>query len=203
MRVLNALSERCLRQTTLLRIAVWLVLLLHGSVGGLNGQARGMEPTELAGAARDYFASQFTAPVSFDPRPIRQGADVVSGVDSTDFESDTALIASRIRSARVASLRISDILADRRCTFSVGVAAPPALASAEAVRRQNECLARGPFSTFVLAAVHVGANASRTPPVRAAVYTESGYQVWDLVFARPAGGTWRVEQAKRVFAIAS
>jgi hypothetical protein len=203
MRILNAPSDRCLSQTTLLRIAALLALLLHGSVRGLDGQARQMEPTELVGVARDYFASQFTAPVSFDPRPIRRGADVVSGVDSTDFESDTALIASRVGSARVASLRISDILADKRCTFSVGVAAPPGLASAEAIRRQNECLARGPFSTFVLGAVHVGADSRRTPPVRTAVYTESGYQVWDLVFARSAGGTWRVEQAKRVFAIAS
>lgn len=206
--LLLSLRPRCPRELVsrsagALRSILLAGALLHGSTYAVGAQPGRGEPAGLVTAARDYFAAASAGPVSFDPRPIRAGSDVVVGVDADDLESDSAALSRRVHALSAAGVKLSDILVDKRCTYSAGVAAPPASASAEAVRQQNECLARGPFATFVLASASLDEGSTRMPPVRAVVYTEAGFQVVDLTFARRADGSWCVEQANQVFSIAS
>lgn len=188
----------------LVRVACMLAVSLSWFPGMAGAQARTAEPTGLLQAVASYLTSTLGVPASIDPRPLRPGIHAANGLGVAGMLLDTTLIQLRLADARIAGLKIADILVDQECTFTEGVKVPPGTAlSPEAVERERHCQSRGRFTTFALGLVPPEDRNGVLGPVRVIAFTASGYHVRDLWFTKSIGSTWTVERAKSVFEVMS
>lgn len=168
-----------------------------------SGQDTTAESSGLLAAVRGHVTLSAEGPVTFDPRPLREGFDPMRISDSTDLLDSTLVVQARQALAREIGLPVADLTAGRRCTFLVGEAPMPGrVLPAEVQRRRDECQRRGRFTTFAMTIPRPQTTAGETRArTRVAVFTGGGYAVWELTLESPDGRAWRVENAERVFVI--